>query len=146
MRATAWLHMPTASATILMPGCLAKTSFAALVRSVSTEVPGHAGDDDDIALAAELLDQPFGGLASGLFLIDVDIVGARLGDLGVIGEDLDALVAGVLDDLVQGGRRNREDHDRLGAGLHHGVDLLNLPLRVGSGDLHLEATLSAKLL
>ena len=40
MRATAWLHMPTASATILMSGYLAKTSLAAVVRSVSTEVPG----------------------------------------------------------------------------------------------------------
>ena len=40
MRATAWLHMPTASLMILMSGYWAKTSLAALVRSVSTEVPG----------------------------------------------------------------------------------------------------------
>lgn len=40
MRATAWLHMPGASATIFISGCLANTSLAALVRSVSTEVPG----------------------------------------------------------------------------------------------------------
>ena len=31
---------------------------------------GHAGDDDDVALAAELLDQPFGGDAAGFFLVD----------------------------------------------------------------------------
>src|ERR1700722_18168197 len=40
VRATAWLHMPTASPTILMSGYLANTSLAAFVRRVSTEVPG----------------------------------------------------------------------------------------------------------
>src|ERR1700754_1121772 len=38
--AVAWLHMPVPSATILMPGNFAKTSFAASVRARSTEVPG----------------------------------------------------------------------------------------------------------
>ena len=40
VRATAWLHMPTASAMTLMPGFLANTSLAAAVRAVSTEVAG----------------------------------------------------------------------------------------------------------
>ena len=35
--ATAWLHMPGASATILMSGYLANTSFAAFVRSETTK-------------------------------------------------------------------------------------------------------------
>ena len=60
---------------------------------------GHAGDDDDVALAVEPLDQPFGRHAAGLVLVDRDVVGAGLGDLGVVGEDQDALVAGVLDRL-----------------------------------------------
>ena len=33
------------------------------------------------------------------------------------------------------------DHDRLGAGLHHRVDLLDLALRVGPGDLDLQVDL-----
>src|SRR6202035_5130043 len=65
---------------------------------------GHAGDSNDIPFTAELFDQPFGRLAPSLFLINVDIVGARFGDLGVIGENLDALIAGALDTLVQGCR------------------------------------------
>src|ERR1700722_3800837 len=62
---------------------------------------GYTGDNNDIPFTAELFDQPFGWFAPSLFLINVDIVGARFGYLGVIGENLDALVAGALDDLVQ---------------------------------------------
>src|SRR3984885_3006041 len=40
VRATAWLHCPTASPTTLMSGYFENTSLAALVRAVSTDVPG----------------------------------------------------------------------------------------------------------
>ena len=124
-----------------MSGYLAKTSFAALVRWRIDRGPGNAGEDDDVALAVQLLGQPFGRHAAGFVLVDMDVVGAGFGDLGVIGEDHHALVAGVLDDLVERGRRDREDDDRLGAGLNHGVDLLDLALGIGAGDLDLQVDL-----
>src|SRR5271170_6487454 len=45
---------------------------------------GHARYSDDIALAVEVLDQPLGSDPAGFFLIDRDVVGAGLADVGVI--------------------------------------------------------------
>ncbi len=137
VRATAWLHMPTPSAMMWMPGYLAKTALAAAVRCVSTEVPGTPVMHDDVALAAQLLGQPFGGDPPGLRLVDMHVVGAGLGDLGVIGDDHDVPRAGVLHHLIERGGRDRIDDDGLRALLHHRVDLLDLALRVRPGDLHL---------
>ena len=101
----------------------------------------HAGDQHDVALAVELLDQPFGRDATCLLLIDRDVVGAGLGDLRIIGKDHHALVAGILDRGVERIGRDRKDHDGLGAGLHHGIDLLDLALRIRAGDLDFEVDL-----
>ena len=106
----------------------------------------NAGQDHDVALAAELVDQPLSGDPAGLVLIDVRVVGARLGDLGVIGENDNALVAGVLHHLVQRGRRDRIDHDRFRALLDHRVDLLDLPLRVRPATCTVRSTLSRSVL
>ena len=107
---------------------------------------GHAGDDDDVALAVQRLDQPFGGNAAGVELVDMDVVGARLGDLGIIGDDHDVPRAGASHHLVERGRRDRIDDDGLRALLHHRIDLLDLALRIGPRDLHLEAHLVAIVL
>ena len=127
-----------------MSGCLANTAFAAAVRCVSTEVPGTPVMMHDVALAAQLVDQPLRRDPAGLLLIDMRVVGARLGDLGVISENDHALVAGVLHHLIERRRRDRINHDRLRALLDHRIDLLDLPLRVGSSDLHGQVHLVAK--
>ena len=124
-----------------MSGMLGKDRLGGLGALGIDRSARNAGEHDDVALAAELLHQPLSRHAAGFGLVDVDVIGAFLGDLGVIGEDQNALVAGVLDDAVQRGRRDREDHDGVGALLHHGVDLLDLALGVRTGDLDLEVDL-----
>ena len=116
------------------------------MRSVSTEVPGTPVMTTILPLPLSFLASHSAVTRPGFFLVDRHVVGAGLGNLAVIGDDHDALVAGVLDRAVQGGRRNRIDDDRLRALLHHGVDLLDLALRVGAGDLHLQVDLVGEIL
>src|SRR6202023_225478 len=93
----------------------------------------NARDDDNIALSAELVDEPLRGLTAGGGLIDGGVVSAGFGDDRVIGKNEDALVAGALNHLVQGSGRDRIDDDGVGSGLNHSVDLLDLALRVRTG-------------
>src|SRR4051794_15786603 len=108
--------------------------------------PRDAGDDHDVALAAELVDQPLPGLPPGLVLVDGRVVGAGLGDDRVVGEDQRALGAGGLDHLVERRGRDRVDDDGLGTGLDHRVDLLDLALRVRARDLDLQVDLVGHVL
>jgi len=120
-----------------MSGYFAKTFFRGLRPQGVHRRARNPGDHHDIALALESLGEPLCGDAAGLFLIDRDIVGARLRDLAVVGDDHDALVAGILDGAVERGRGDRVDDDRFGALLDHRIELLDLSLRVRPGDLDL---------
>ncbi len=106
----------------------------------------HAGDGDDVALPVQLLDQPLGRHAACLFLVDGNVVGARLRDFRIVGDDHHALVARILHGRVQRRRRDRIDDDGLGTLLHHRVDLLDLALGVRPGDLDLQVDLVGKVL
>src|SRR5271170_7177023 len=68
-------------------------------------------DDDNIALSAELVDEPLRGLTPGGVLVDSGVVSAGFGDDRVIGKNEDALVASALHHLVQGSGRDRIDDD-----------------------------------
>ncbi len=129
-----------------MSGYLAKHLLGRLGARRVDRRSGHAGHHHDIALAVELLDQPLGGDATRLLLVDRHVVGAGLRNLAVVSDDHHALVARVLDRAVERRRRDRIDDDRLRALLHHGVDLLDLALRVGAGDLHLQIDLVGEIL
>ena len=146
VRATAWLHIPTDFGNDLDVGVLGEDLLRRLGPERVHRCSRHAGDQHDLALAVELLHQPLGRDATCLLLIDRDVVGARLGDFRIIGKHQHALVAGILDRGVERIGRDRKDYDGLGAGLHHGIDLLDLALRIRAGDLDFEVDLVAHAL
>ena len=124
-----------------MSGIFGQHLVRALVAQRVNRGAVDAGDHDDVALAVELLSQPLSGDLAPLVLVDMRVVGAWFLDDAVIGGDHHALVARRLNGFVKRGRRDRIDHDRLRARRHHRVDLLDLLLRVGTGDLNLEVDL-----
>ena len=95
-RAVALFHMLGVSAMILMLGMLGEDRLGGLVAPRIHHGAGNAAHENDVALALELLGQPFGRTGAGPVLVDADIVGAGLGHLRIPGDEDDALGAGVL--------------------------------------------------
>ena len=101
-------------------------------------VPGMPPMKMMLPLPLSFLGEPLGRAGAGPVLVDADIVGAGLGHLCVPGDEDHALGAGIRDGAVQRRRRDRPGDDDVGARLDHGVDLLDLGLRVAAGRLHVE--------
>ena len=122
----------------------------ALAAVVADRNAGRAVQDEDLALAAQLLDQELGRLLAPCGGIGVDLGGHLVGvDEAVEIDDGDALVAGVGDDAVERGRRAGDQDDGVDIGIDHRLDLLDLrigvALRVGDDQL-VDQTLLLQLL
>ena len=86
-RAVAEFHMLGVSAMILMSGMLGKDGLCSRVATRVDHGAGYAAHEDDVALAVQLLRQPFGGTGPRPFLVDTDVIGAGLRHLGVPGDE-----------------------------------------------------------
>ena len=106
----------------------------ALVVVLAVRHAGHAGNRNNIALAAHLVDHVLGAVIAERDAIDLHDIGAGFGHTIDHGHD-HALVARVPDDPVERRRRDREGHDGIRTGRDHRVHLLNLLLRVGARGL-----------
>ena len=115
-----------------MPGCFFQTDAAPARRSGVDRGPGHAVGLDDVALAVQRVDQPLGGELARRELVDVHVVGARLGDRAVVGDDDHAAVAGLLDHRIKRGGGDGEGDDRVVARGDHLLHLLDLAVDVGA--------------
>ena len=117
-----------------MPGLAASAASAPRRRSSLTEMPAGPLRIEDLALAAELLDQPLGRRVAPLVRVGVDLGGDLVGvDEAVEVDDGDALGAGIGDDAVRRGRRAGDQHDRVDIGVDHRLDLLDLGVGVALG-------------
>ena len=129
-----------------MPGLGGERSVGALAAIVADRDAGRAVEDNDLALAAELLDQPLGRGVAPLVRVGVDLGRHLVGvDEAVEVDDGDALGAGVGDDARRSSRRAGDEQDRIDVGVDHRLDLLDLgigvTLRVGDDELVDEALL-----
>ena len=117
-----------------MPGIGLERGVGALAAIVADRDAGRAVEDQDLALAAELLDQPLGGRVAPLVGIGVDLGGDLVGvDEAVEIDDGDALGAGVGDDAGGRGRRAGDQDDGVDIGVDHRLDLLDLGVGVALG-------------
>ena len=106
----------------------------AVAAVVADRDAGRAVEDEDLALAAELLDQPLGGGVAPLVGVGVDLGGDLVGvDEAVEIDDGDALGAGVGDDAGRRGRRAGDQQDGVDIGVDHRLDLLDLGIGVALG-------------
>src|SRR5262249_36840764 len=76
---------------------LAKDAFCGGVAARVHHRAGYAAHENDIAFIVELLSKPFGWTGAGPFLVDSDVIGARLRYLGVPGDERYAFLAGGAD-------------------------------------------------
>ena len=132
-RAVAEFHMLGVSAMILISGFSANTPFAAALRRVSTIVPGMPPMKMILPLPVQLLCQPFGRTGASPFLVDADVISARLGHFRIPRDERHAFLAGSANSAIERSRRNRPGDNDIGAGLGHRIDLLQLGLRVTAG-------------
>ncbi len=87
-----------------MSGLASSTGVGAGATILADGDAGRTVQDEDLALAAELLDQQLGGLLAPLVRVGVDLGGHLVGvDEAVEVDDGDALGAGVGEDAVQRG-------------------------------------------
>ncbi len=71
---------PSSLGTSLMPGYSASACLKPVSRSVSAGWPAMPRMYDDVALAAQLLEQPLGAEVGVLDLVVGQVVGVRVGD------------------------------------------------------------------
>jgi hypothetical protein len=106
-------------------------AFAPIVADRDT---GGSIQDENVALAVELLDEPFRRELAPLALIGVDLRGQVIGvDEAIEIGDRDSLRAGVGDDAIERSRRSGVDDDRIELGVDHRLDLLDLCVGVALG-------------
>ena len=110
---------------------LGERALEALVAIAVGRGAGGAAHIDDVALAADLLEQPLGAEIGVFFLVVRDDVGRRLGDGLVDGDDDDAGVGRFLERRIDARRIGRVDDDGVDAGADQVADVLELAGGVG---------------
>ena len=127
------------SCATLTSGIFGERPLEALVAIAVGRRAGGAAHVDDVALAAHLLEQPFGAEIGVLLLVVGDDVGGRLGDRLVDGDDDDALPVASFERGVDAGWIGRVDDDGVDPGADQVADVLELAGRIGvaMGDVEL---------
>ena len=116
-----------------MPGYFAQTAVRALVAVQIDLRAGNARDHDHIALAVDLLGDPFGPAGAEVELADIDLDGRRGGDPIVEAHHQDAARGGLMDDAVQRGGGGGIDDDGVHALGDQVGDLLRLLADIVAG-------------
>ena len=112
-------------------GILGERPLEALVAIAVGRCAGGAAHVDDVALAADLLEQPLRAEIGVFFLVVRDDVGRRLGDRLVDRDDDDAGVRRFLERRIDARRVGRVDDDGVDAGGDQIADVLELAGGVG---------------
>ena len=94
--------------------------------------------DHHLTLAAHLVGHPLCRVGSVASRYVADVVGARFGDSGIIGEHQDVLGARLFDHTVQSRGRQRIHDDGVGASRDHALQIRDLVLDVSTRDHRLE--------
>ncbi|EGE60673.1 hypothetical protein RHECNPAF_1360050 [Rhizobium etli CNPAF512] len=105
--------------------------LGALAAIIADRNAGRAVHDDDLALAAELADHPFGSGRAPFIGIGVDLRCHLVGvHKAVEIDDGDALVAGIRNDAVERVGGAGDDDDGIDIGVDHRLYMLDLCLRI----------------